>query len=76
MRITIDGQISEISTKRTVLPSKLNSQAQSVKWSSEDCKSLNFILRHLSRKFMILIKYKIKKLLPPEGKKNQQHYLR
>ena len=48
MRVTIDGKISEISTKRTVLPSKWNCQAQSVKGSSEECKSLNFYLKTIS----------------------------
>ncbi|WP_317126224.1 phage integrase SAM-like domain and Arm DNA-binding domain-containing protein, partial [Chryseobacterium pennae] len=50
MRITIDGKISEISTKRTVLPSKWNCQAQSVKGSSEECKSLNFYLKTFEQK--------------------------
>ncbi|HFK5574005.1 recombinase [Elizabethkingia anophelis] len=50
MRITIDGKISELSTKRTVLPSKWNSQAQSVKGSSEECKSLNFYLKTFEQK--------------------------
>ncbi|KGO10468.1 site-specific integrase [Elizabethkingia bruuniana] len=50
MRITIDGKISEVSTKRTVLPSKWNSQAQSVKGSSEACKSLNFYLKTFEQK--------------------------
>ena len=50
MRITIDGKISELSTKRTVLPSKWNSQAQSVKGSSEESKSLNFYLKTFEQK--------------------------
>ncbi|GEN73927.1 site-specific integrase [Chryseobacterium lathyri] len=50
MRITIDGKISEISTKRTVQPSKWNSQAQSVKGSSEESKSLNFYLKTFEQK--------------------------
>ena len=50
MRITIDGKISELSTKRTVLPSKWNSQAQSVKGFSEECKSLNFYLKTFEQK--------------------------
>ncbi|AIL45226.1 MULTISPECIES: site-specific integrase [Weeksellaceae] len=50
MRITIDGKISELSTKRTILPSKWNSQAQSVKGSSEECKSLNFYLKTFEQK--------------------------
>lgn len=50
MRITIDGKISEISTKRTVQPSKWNSQAQSVKGSSEESKSHNFYLKTFEQK--------------------------
>ncbi|CAA7197552.1 Arm DNA-binding domain-containing protein [Chryseobacterium potabilaquae] len=50
MRITIDGKISKISTKRTVQPSKWNSQAQSVKGSSEESKSLNFYLKTFEQK--------------------------
>ncbi|AJW62569.1 Tyrosine recombinase XerC [Elizabethkingia miricola] len=50
MRITIDGKISELSTKRTILPSKWNSQAQSVRGSSEECKSLNFYLKMFEQK--------------------------
>lgn len=50
MRITIDGKISEISTKQTVLPSKWNSSAQNVKGSSEECKSLNFYLKTFKQK--------------------------
>ncbi|WP_292008630.1 site-specific integrase [Chryseobacterium sp.] len=50
MRITIDGKISEISTKRTILPSKWNSSAQSVKGSSEESKSLNFYLKTFEQK--------------------------
>ena len=50
MRITIDGKISEISTKRTVLPSKWNCEAQSVKGSSEEYKSLNFYLKTFEQK--------------------------
>ena len=53
MRITIDGKISELSTKRTVLSSKWNSQAQSVKGSFVNL--LISILKHLNRKFMIPI---------------------
>lgn len=50
MRITIDGKISEISTKRIVLPSKWNTQAQSVKGSSEESKSVNFYLKTFEQK--------------------------
>jgi hypothetical protein len=39
LRITIDGKISEISTKRTILPSRWNSKAQKVSGSSEESKS-------------------------------------
>ncbi|NML71543.1 hypothetical protein HHL23_17300 [Chryseobacterium sp. RP-3-3] len=51
LRITIDGRISEVSTKRTVQPLKWNSIVQKVSGSSEEIKSLNFILKHLNRKF-------------------------
>ncbi|CAI8876357.1 site-specific integrase [Chryseobacterium sp. IT-36CA2] len=50
MRITIDGKISEISTKRIVQPLKWNSLAQSVKGSSEESKSLNFYLKTFEQK--------------------------
>jgi len=50
VRITIDGRISEISTKRTVQPLKWNSKAQSVKGSSEESKSLNFYLKIFEQK--------------------------
>ena len=45
LRITIDGKISEISTKRTIKPSKWSSAMQKVSGSSEECKSLNFYLK-------------------------------
>ena len=53
MRITIYGKISEISI--TVLPSNWDSRAQSVKGTSEECKTLNFFLKLLNRKFLIPI---------------------
>ena len=45
LRITIDGKISEISTKRTILPLRWNAKAQKVSGSSEECRSLNFYLK-------------------------------
>ncbi|UEQ76274.1 site-specific integrase [Chryseobacterium arthrosphaerae] len=50
IRITIDGEISELSTKRTILPSKWNSQAQSMKGVSEECKSFNYYLKIFEQK--------------------------
>ena len=50
LRITIDGKISEISTKRTVKPSKWNSAMQKVSGSSEECRSLNFYLKTFEQK--------------------------
>lgn len=45
LRITIDGKISEISTKRKVQPSKWNSLTQKVIGTSEDIRSFNFYLK-------------------------------
>lgn len=50
LRITIDGKISEISTKRTVKPSKWNSAMQKVSGTSEECRSLNFYLKTFEQK--------------------------
>lgn len=50
LRITIDGKISEISTKRTVQPSKWNPKAQKVNGSTEENKSLNFYLKTFEQK--------------------------
>ncbi|WP_326982604.1 Arm DNA-binding domain-containing protein [Chryseobacterium sp. MYb264] len=50
MRITIDGKISEISTKRVIIPSKWNSKAQNVKGISEECRSINFYLKTFEQK--------------------------
>jgi len=50
LRITIDGKISEISTKRTIKPSKWSSAMQKVSGSSEECKSLNFYLKTFEQK--------------------------
>ncbi|WP_139422711.1 site-specific integrase [Chryseobacterium mulctrae] len=50
LRITIDGKISEISTKRTVKPSKWNSAMQKVSGSSEECRSLNYYLKTFEQK--------------------------
>ena len=50
LRITIDGKISEISTKRTILPSRWNAKAQKVNGSSEESKSFNFYLKTFEQK--------------------------
>ena len=50
LRITIDGKISEISTKRTIKPLKWNSAMQKVSGSSEESKSLNFYLKTFEQK--------------------------
>ncbi|MEN2434343.1 site-specific integrase [Weeksellaceae bacterium A-14] len=50
LRITIDGKITEISTKRTILSSKWNSKAQKVSGSSEESKSFNFYLKAFEQK--------------------------
>ena len=50
LRITIDGKITEISTKRTIQASKWNSPAQKVNGSSEEIKSLNFYLKTFEQK--------------------------
>lgn len=50
LRITIDGKISEISTKRAIAPSKWNPKSQKVIGSSEDSKSVNFYLKSFEQK--------------------------
>ena len=50
LRITIDGKISEISTKRIVNPLKWNSAMQKISGSSEENKSLNFYLKTFEQK--------------------------
>ena len=50
LRITIDGKISEISTKRIVNPLKWNSAMQKISGSSEESKSLNFYLKTFEQK--------------------------
>lgn len=50
LRITIDGKITEISTKRTIQPSKWNSKSQKSAGSTEDSKSLNFYLKSFEQK--------------------------
>lgn len=50
LRITIDGKITEISTKRTIQPSKWNSKSQKSSGSTEESKSLNFYLKSFEQK--------------------------
>jgi hypothetical protein len=50
LRITIDGKITEISTKRTIQPSKWNSTSQKSSGSTEESKSLNFYLKSFEQK--------------------------
>ncbi|PZU77974.1 MAG: recombinase [Chryseobacterium sp.] len=50
LRITIDGKISEISTKRKVQPSKWSSLAQKVIGISEDIRSFNYYLKTFEQK--------------------------
>ncbi|QOW10177.1 site-specific integrase [Kaistella flava (ex Peng et al. 2021)] len=50
LRITIDGKISEISTKRTVQPLKWSSAMRKVNGSSEESRSLNFYLKTFEQK--------------------------
>ena len=50
LRITIDGKISEISTKRTIKPLKWNSAMQKISGSSEESRSLNFYLKTFEQK--------------------------
>lgn len=50
LRITIDGKITEISTKRTVNSKKWNSSMQKVNGNSEEIKSLNFYLKTFEQK--------------------------
>lgn len=50
LRITIDGKITEISTKRTIQPSKWNSKGQKSVGSTVESKSLNFYLKSFEQK--------------------------
>ena len=50
VRMTLDGQISELSTKRTISPQKWNSTAQRASGSSEEIKALNFYLKSFEQK--------------------------
>ncbi|SIT02810.1 Phage integrase SAM-like domain-containing protein [Chryseobacterium piscicola] len=50
LRITIDSKIAEISTKRTVKPTRWNSAMQKVSGSSEECRSLNYYLKTFEQK--------------------------
>ncbi|GGG43450.1 Arm DNA-binding domain-containing protein [Epilithonimonas arachidiradicis] len=50
LRITIDGKICELSTKRTIIPSKWNSVSQKVTKSSEESKSINFYLKSFEQR--------------------------
>lgn len=50
LRITIDGKIAEISTKRTIVPSKWNSKLQKPISSSEDLRSLSLYLKTFEQK--------------------------
>ena len=50
LRITVDGTISEISTKRVVLPEKWNGEGQNANGNTEDIKLLNMHLKALEQK--------------------------
>lgn len=50
LRITVDGKITEISTKRTVNTKKWSSGMQKVTGTSEEVKSLNFYLKTFEHK--------------------------
>lgn len=50
LRITVDGKITEISTKRTVNSKKWNSPMQKVNGTTEEVKSLNFYLKTFEQK--------------------------
>lgn len=50
LRITIDSKICEISTKRTIQPSKWNSNTQKPNGLSEEMKMLGFYLKTLEQK--------------------------
>lgn len=49
LRITIDGKITELATKRYIQPEKWNSAAQKVTGSSEEVKALNAYLKTLEQ---------------------------
>lgn len=49
LRITIDGKISEIATKRYIIPDKWNSAAQKINGNTEDVKTLNAYLKTLEQ---------------------------
>lgn len=50
LRITIDGKKCEISTKRTIQPSKLNPNSQKPSGPSEEMKMLGFYLKTFEQK--------------------------
>ena len=50
LRITIDGKITEISTKRTILSLRWNSKAQKVNGSSDESRSINIYLKTFEQK--------------------------
>ncbi|WP_027379106.1 site-specific integrase [Chryseobacterium daeguense] len=50
LRITVDGKITEISTKRTVNTKRWSSGMQKVTGTSEEVKSLNFYLKTFEQK--------------------------
>ncbi|UCA58535.1 site-specific integrase [Chryseobacterium rhizoplanae] len=50
LRITVDGKISEISTKRTIQASKWNPKAQKANGSTEESRSLNYYLKTFEQK--------------------------
>lgn len=50
LRITIDGKICEISTKRTIDPSKWNSNTQKPNGNSEEMRMLGFYLKTFEQK--------------------------
>lgn len=50
LRIRVDGKITEISTKRSIIPSKWNAIAQRLNGTSEAIKSLNSYLKSFEQK--------------------------
>jgi site-specific recombinase XerD len=64
LRITIDGQRIEISSKRQAIPSKWNTSAQKLNGSGADVRSLNDYLKTLERRVYDAHQYMLEKKLP------------
>jgi site-specific recombinase XerD len=64
LRITIDGQRIEISSKRQVIPSKWNTSAQKITGTGDHARSLNEYLKTLERQVYEIHRQMLEKKLP------------